>query len=43
MAVHMDIIQAAQKETSAKSIDRSERCVAFVTLSRHKKSLTIFV
>jgi len=40
-AVHMDIMQAAQKEASAKSIDRSERCVAFVALSRHKKSLTI--
>ena len=40
-AVHMDIIQAAQKETCAKSVDRSERCVAFVALSRHKKSLTI--
>jgi len=40
-AVHMDIMQAAQKETFAKSIDRSERCVAFVALSRHKKSLTI--
>jgi len=42
-AVHSDVLGAAKKEIVAKSVDRTDRSVLFVALSRHKKSVTILV
>ena len=41
--VHADVIDAAEKETQANTMDRTDRSVLFVALSRHQKSLTILI
>jgi len=42
-AVHADVFEAAAKETQAKTMDRIDRSVLFVAISRHKQSLTILI
>jgi len=42
-AVHADVFEAAAKETQANTMDRIDRSVLFVALSRHKQSLTILI
>jgi len=42
-AVHADVFEAAAKETQAKTMDRTDRSVLFVAISRHKQSLTILI